>query len=175
MTVVWIIILAFVVISAVTTAWGAWRAAPYVPTRQRDVERMLDLAELRDGETLYDLGAGDGRLMLQAMQRGPSIKTVGYEISLPVWLIAWLRIVFGGFRQRAAIHFQDFFHHDLSQANVVVCFLTPEAMKKLGPKLKAELKPGSRVVSSVFPIKEWTEVTRSKPTPNVVSVYLYRI
>ncbi len=174
MSLIWLVVLLVVVVSAITTAWGAWRAAPYVPTRSRDVERMLTMAALKDGETIVDLGAGDGRILLTAAKRFPNLRAIGYELSLPVWLAAWMRIAAAGLRTRASIRLQDFFHQDLSAADVVFCFLTPEAMKKLGPKFKRELRPGTRIISAVFSIAGWTPEAREKPEGRVV-VYRYRV
>lgn len=174
MTIVWIIVLVFVVVAAVTTAWAGWRAAPFVPTRSKDVERMLDLAELKDGEVVYDLGAGDGRLLLAATQRQAQVTAVGFELSLLFYLIGWLRILLSPNRQRMRWKFQDFFHHSISEADVVVCFLTPPAMSKLEPKFRQELRPGARIISAVFPMPNWKPDLVDKPTGRV-SVYRYRV
>lgn len=173
-TLAWFVLLLVVIIFAGSAAWAGWRAAPYVPTKQRDVERMFEIAQLQPGEVVYDLGAGDGRFVLTAAQRYQAT-AVGFEISLLPYLIGRLRIWSHGLGRLASMRFQDFFHVDLSAANVVVCFLTPGAMAKLGPKLKRELRSGTRVVSYAFAIHDWTPIEKNKPTPRSMSVYLYRV
>lgn len=168
----WLLALLAVFVVAGTAAWAGWRAAPYVPTRQADVERMLALAELRPGELVYDLGAGDGRFVLSAAKRGA--RAVGYEISfLPYW-VARLRLALARIGSAGRMEFHDFFHQSLAAADVVVCFLTPAAMAKLGPKFTAELRPGTRIVSYAFAIPGWTPLRKDKPTPRTMAVYLYR-
>ncbi len=174
MVIVWIIVLVFVLVAAVTTAWAGWRAAPFVPTRTKDVERMLDLAELKDGEAVYDLGAGDGRLLIAATRRQPKVRAVGFELSVLFWLVGWLRIMLSRDRHRIQFRLQDFFHQSLAQADVVVCFLTPAAMRKLEPKFRQELRPGSRIISAVFPMPNWKPDLVDKPTGRV-SVFRYRV
>lgn len=168
----WLLALLVVLALTATYAWGAWRAAPYVPTVQRDVDRMLALANIQPGETVLDLGAGDGRFLLTAARRFQA-KTIGYEISLLPYLVGKIRLWLAR-GLTADMKFQDFFHVDLSGANVVVCFLTPGAMARLAPKFQAELKPGTRIVSYAFSIPGWTPVTKDKPAPNIMAAYLYR-
>lgn len=168
----WLFALVVTLAVAGTAAWAGWRAAPYVPTRSADVERMLRLAAVQPGEVVYDLGAGDGRFVLAAAQRGA--QAVGFEISVLPFLVAWLRTRSQRSPSRAQIRWQDFFHQDFSRADVIVCFLTPGAMAQLGPKLRRELKPGARIVSYAFAIPDWTPVTKDKPTPRTMAVYLYR-
>ncbi len=170
----WLLGLIVVLIVAGSAAWAGWRAAPYVPTRQHDVERMLRLAELKAGEIVYDLGAGDGRFILTAAKRYQA-KATGYEISLLPYWVAKLRIWRAHIGNLATMKAKDFFHVDLSDANVVVCFLTPGAMKKLGEKFKRELKPGTRVVSFAFSIAGWTPVLKDKPDSRTMAVWVYHV
>lgn len=172
MEIFWLLALLFVIAATVTAAWAGWRAAPFVPTLGRDVQRMLDLADLKPNERLIDLGAGDGRIITEAVRRQPTVTAVGYELSLGMWLVAWLRIGVTGTRRKARMVFGDFFHADLSPYDVVFCFLTPAAMKKLEPKLRTELRPGARIVSAVFPLPDWTPDEKDKPTGRV-SIYRY--
>lgn len=173
-TLAWFVILCAVILFAGTAAWAGWRAAPYVPTKQRDVERMLAMAELKPGELVYDLGAGDGRFILTAAKRYQA-RAVGFEISFLPYIVARLRLWSQNAGGQATMRFQDFFRTDLSAADVIVCFLTPGAMKRLGPKLKNELRPGTRVVSYAFAIHDWTPVRKDKPDPRTMAVYLYQV
>lgn len=174
MTLLWFIILAVVLIAAGTAAWASLSAAPYVPTWRRDVGRMLTLAEIQPDELVLDLGAGDGQYLVAAV-RDWKARAVGYEITALAWLAAWLRIRFTGTAGRAKIYFRDFFHQDLSGADVVICFLTPRAMAKLAPKLQAELRPGTRVLSYAFSIPGWTPIRKDKPETNRMAIWVYRV
>ncbi|MBI5467470.1 MAG: SAM-dependent methyltransferase [Candidatus Kerfeldbacteria bacterium] len=168
----WLLALLAVIVVAGSAAWAGWRAAPYVPTRQRDVERMLALAKLRPGEFVYDLGAGDGRFVLSAAKLGA--RAIGYEISfLPYW-VAKLRLAVARLGANARMEFRDFYHQSLADADVVVCFLTPAAMAKLAPKFSAELRAGTRIVSYAFALPGWTPIMKDKPTPGTMAVYVYQ-
>ena len=172
MIILWMIALVVVVAVAVTYAWGAWRAAPFVPTRQRDVERMLFLAEVQPGQTVVDLGAGDGRFLLTAARRFKA-KVIGYEISLLPYLIGLCRLALARDVQ-AKWKFQDFFRVNLQSADVVVCFLTPGAMAKLAVKFQRELRPGTKIVSYAFALPGWIPLRKDKPSATVMAVYLYQ-
>ncbi len=174
MAILWLIALFAILIAAGTAAWAAVSAAPFVPTWRRDVGRMLSLAEVKPDELVLDLGAGDGRYLVAAVKNHQA-RAIGYEITLLAWLAAWLRLRFSGTAGRAKILYRDFFRQDLSSADVVLCFLTPRAMAKLGPKLKRELKPGTRVLSYAFAIPGWTPVKKDKPEPGRMAVWVYRV
>lgn len=170
---VWIAILTFILIAAGTAAWASWSAAPYVPTWNRDVRRMLALAEVKPGELVLDLGAGDGRYLVEAV-RGFHARAIGYEITALAWLAAWLRLRFTRTQGSAQILYRDFYRQDLAAADVVLCFLTPRAMAKLAPKLQRELRPGARVVSYAFSIPGWTPIAKDKPAAKRMTVWVYR-
>lgn len=168
-----IALLAVIVLTAGTAAWAAWRAAPYVPTWGSDVERLLSLAEVKAGDVVYDLGAGDGRIVLAAAKRGA--QATGFEIAFLPYLVARIRILCSPYRRQAKMVAQDFFHADLSPADVIVCFLTPRAMGKLGEKFRRELRPGTRIVSYAFAIPGWTPDRKDKPQPKTMAVYRYTV
>lgn len=160
-------------LTLLTAALAGWKAAPYVPTFQRDVRRMLKLAAVKPGELVVDLGAGDGRFLIIAA-REFGARSVGYEFSILPYLVALLRMGLAGVRRQARVEYRDFFQVDLSSADVVTCFLTPKAMAKLEPKFKRELKVGCRIVSYAFKLPGWTPVEIDKPKSNVGPVFLYR-
>jgi len=168
----WLIIFGLILVVVGTTAWGAWRAAPYLPMPSRDVDRLLRLAELKTKDLMIDLGAGDGRLIITAVKNYP-VTAIGYEIALVPFLIAWWRLRYRRLRSRAKIRYQDFFSADLSRASVVTCFLTPRAMKKLGPIISRQLSSGTAVLSYAFPIPGWTPTRIDKPSQTEISIYRY--
>lgn len=166
-------LLIIIIAVAGSAAWAAWRAAPYVPTPAHDVQRILDLAAVKPNETVVDLGAGDGRLVLAAAKRGAT--AIGYEIAILPYLVAVIRCALSSHRLRAHINFQDFYQADLRSAQVVIAFLLPRAMAKLKPKFEAELQSGTRVVSYAFPIPGWTPLRKDKTNARQLATWVYKV
>ena len=145
-------------------------AAPWVPTRRKDIERILKLADIKPGEVFYDLGCGDGRLITEAARHGAV--AVGFDISLMSYLMARSRVALE--RSGAKVIFKNFFRADLSKADIVYLFLTPPAMPKVKKKLVSELKKGAKVISYAFTIPGLEPAAIDKPTGRQ-SMYLYKI
>lgn len=171
---VWLVILIFVLAASATAAWATWRAAPFVPTRQRDVERMVRLANMQADDLLYDLGCGDGRFLITAVRQTGG-RAIGFEISLLPYVVAKLRLALSRMDNQASVRWQDFLQIDLSAATVIVCFLTPGAMKKLAPKLRQELRPGTRIVSYAFALPDWRPVIKDKPDIGTPAAWVYQV
>jgi ubiquinone/menaquinone biosynthesis C-methylase UbiE len=119
---------------------GAWS-----PTPMRIVHQMLDMAKLQEGETLYDLGAGDGRVIFKAVSDCQA-KAVGVEIDPFKCFLLKTRIRYRRLGESVKVIKSDFFKVNLSDANVVFLYLSPVAHHRLQEKLSLELKEGSRVV-----------------------------
>lgn len=168
-------ILLLVAILAVfgTLAYGAISAAPWVPMPQRDVNRLLKLANLRAGELLYDLGCGDGRLLVAAAEKY-NVRAVGYELALVPYCAAQIRRLLSGARSRIRIEYGNFWQADLSDVDAIVCFLTPYAMRKLEPKLTRELvRPGARFISYSFRLHSRQPKLVNREKTNDAPIYLY--
>ena len=163
-----------VMVVLVSAALAGFKAAPFVPTFQRDVLRMLELAGVNERDMVVDLGAGDGRFLITAARKF-NAHAVGYEMSILMYLIAWIRILMTGTRKRVSLKCADFYHADLSRYSVICCFLTPMAMKKLEPKFMRECAPGTRIISYAFRLPTIEPSEYSKPTPTSSPVFLYRI
>jgi SAM-dependent methyltransferase len=145
--------------------------APWLPTRSRDIERALTLAQLKPGERFYDLGCGDGRVVAAAVRRGA--KAVGFEISLGMWLVCQVRQALGSARG-AIFSLKNLFGQDLSDADVVYVYGMPEAnARRLRPKLEAELRPGTRVVAYAFRLDGWQPAAIDGAPPRDKNIYLY--
>lgn len=172
-TIIFYILGIIFLITLITFALGGILAAPWLPLWKNDVKRMLKLSGVQKGEKLYDLGAGDGRIIIAAAKDYDAI-TVGYEIATLPYFIGYIKIILSGLSKKASLRYKNFFKEDLSQADVVCAFLTPPAMAKLKTKLEKELKPGARVVSYAFEIKGWQPKTVDKPSEKVTSIYLYQ-
>jgi len=132
----------------------ALHGLPSKPTKPDRIRKALQLVDLKSGETLYDLGAGDGRVLLIAAKEFGA-KVVGIEIGPVQCVLIWLKIVGSGLRSRIQIKLKNFYRTDLRKADVVFIYGTSREVVKLTPYLKNQLKPGSRVVSISADFPEW--------------------
>jgi len=138
----------------VASAHGQAPGAPFVPTPLPVVERMLELAKVTPGDVVYDLGSGDGRVVITAAQRYGA-RGVGIEIN-PVWVRDARRFAEQlGVADKVSFRIGDLFTTDLREATVVTLYLYPAMNRKLAPRLLAELKPGARIVSHEYGIGDW--------------------
>ena len=128
--------------------------APFVPSPVLVVQRMLKLADLKPGEVLFDLGAGDGRTVTMAA-KSFTARAVGVELREDLAKKALSTIHENGLGDRVTIVNGDMFDLDLSSADVVFLYLTTSANEKVKPKLETELKKGARVVSHDYEIVGW--------------------
>jgi SAM-dependent methyltransferase len=125
----------------------------FIPTPERVVEAMLDLARVGKGDVVYDLGCGDGRIVVAAARRGAR-KAVGIDIDPQRVAEARENVRRAGVGDRAEIREGDLFEAEFSDATVVMLYLLPELNLRLRPRLLA-LRPGTRVVSHSFEMGEW--------------------
>jgi SAM-dependent methyltransferase len=125
----------------------------YVPTPERVVATMLDLAKVGRGDVVYDLGCGDGRIVVEAAKRGAK-KAVGVDIDPERIAEARENVRKAGVESRVEIREGDLFEMDFSDATVVTLYLLPDLNLRLRPKILA-LKPGTRVVSHDFDMGDW--------------------
>jgi predicted RNA methylase len=139
--------------------------AEYYPTTRKKMERMLEYANLKKRDIAYDLGSGDGRLVIASAEKCK--KAIGVEIDALRFLISLLKIRLLGLKN-ARIIFGDLFKQDLNDANVVFLFLRQKANDKLQSKL-AKLKKGTRIVSHFWIFHGWKPVKQDRK----LRVYLY--
>ncbi len=135
---------AFVLLFAFVLLVGA----PYLPTRKTQAQTALDLLDLRPGQTLYELGCGDGRVLKQAAARG--LQVVGYELNPLLALVAWLYT--WRYRRQIRIVCSNFWRADLSQADGVFVFLLDRFMVQLDRKIKTETKKPIKLASFAFKV-----------------------
>ena len=128
--------------------------AQYVPTPMNTARRMLKLANVQRGETVYDLGSGEGRLLMIAAQEFGA-KAIGVEIDPFRYWLTRLKIKWAKMGDVVSVKRGNLFDVDLRDADVVMIYLLPKANAKLAPKLLNELKPSARVVCHAFPIPDW--------------------
>ena len=133
------------------------KLAPYYPTPETIVERMLDLGELKAGEKMFDLGSGDGRIVIMAAQKYHADAT-GIELDADLVQSSAARIRQLGLQKTARIVYGDILKQNYSSANLVTVYLLPESNIKVRPVLEATLKKGTRIVAHDFEIGGWTPV-----------------
>jgi tRNA G37 N-methylase Trm5 len=152
-----LILLAFAVLSArpatlVLAQEG--KIVPYVPTPQEVVDRMLELAQVKAGDVVYDLGSGDGRIVVTAAKKY-GVKAIGFEIDPQRIKESQENIKKAGVENLVEIRQQDIRTVDLSPANVLTMYLLPEVNLMIRPNIWKQMKAGSRVVSHDFDMGDW--------------------
>ncbi|MQA29613.1 MAG: methyltransferase domain-containing protein [Luteitalea sp.] len=127
----------------------------FAATPQPVVYAMLELAQVTANDTVFDLGSGDGRLVILAAQKYGA-RGVGVELQPRLVELSRAVAEEGGVADRVRFIAGDLFDADISDATVVVLWLSQTVNTRLAPKLKRELRPGTRIVSHQFPIEGWT-------------------
>lgn len=149
------------------------QGAIFVSTSTPRIQATLDAVPMRPGERLYDLGCGDGRV-LRAMVGRYDVQAVGFEVNPVAYLVAKALSVA---TERVRICYGNFWSKDLSDADVVFCYLFPDLMERLALKLHRELRPGCRVVSCNFPLSGWTptQILHPPAQRHADPIYLYEV
>jgi hypothetical protein len=135
------------------TLWGA----PWAPTSLRTADRMLRMAGLERGQSLVDLGSGDGRMLILGARRFGA-QAVGVEIDPVRWLIGNALIALFGVRGRARVVYGNLFEFDVSHADVVTLYLLQGTNQRIKPLLQEQLRPGAKVISHSFSLSGWTPI-----------------
>jgi SAM-dependent methyltransferase len=162
--------LAYILSTAVVLP--ATKGALYVSTSRVRISAFLDAVPMKAGQLLVDIGCGDGRVLRQVGKRY-GVRTVGYELNLLAYVKAKL-LCFG--RKKIQIRLRNFWNADLSEADVVFCYLFPDVMRDLGAKLKSDLKPGAVVVSCNFDLPGFIpeQILRPGNSFHNDPIYVYR-
>ena len=127
---------------------------PPVSTKPERIRNALKLANLRPDETLYDLGAGDGRVLFLAA-REFGAKAVGIEVGPIQCALIWLRATASGFGSQIRVKWANFYKADLHEADVVFVYATSTEVRKLAPHLEQQMKQGARLISISADFPEW--------------------
>ena len=136
---------------------------PYVPTKEPIVDRMLQMANIKPGDVIYDLGCGDGRIVIAAAKRY-GIRGVGIDIDPQRIAEAQENAKKAGVADRVQFIQGDLFDADIKGASVVTLYLLPDVNMRLRPKLLSDLKPGSRIVSHNYDLGDWKPEQTAKIT-----------
>lgn len=162
----------------------AFYGLPPVPTKPERIRNALTLVHLQPNEVLYDLGAGDGRVLLIAAREFDA-KAVGIEVGPIQCVLIWLRAVASGFGNQIQVRWANFYKADLNDADVVFVYATSTEVIKLAPHLERQLKKGTRVVSISADFPEWEPsafdnhdlifIYKMPPTRGNLGTYLARV
>lgn len=153
----WVLAVTFVLVSGCGSSVAVWTdgEVPFVASTTAVIDRMLEMARVRPGDVVYDIGSGDGAIIIRAAKKY-GVRGVGIEIDEDLVLKARNN----AFREKVdhLVEFraQDAFTVDVSPATVVTLYMLPEFNAKFRPILEKQLKSGARVVSHDYPIEGWT-------------------
>lgn len=151
-----IVLLAVLCCAALLAQGGnAEKLAPYYPTPETIVEKMLQLGGLKAGEKVFDLGSGDGRIVILAAQKFHA-DAVGVELDKDLWKLSTEKIRKLGLQKTARIVNGDLLKQDYRSADLVTVYLLSGFIDKVQPILDQQLKKGARVVAHDFEFKNWT-------------------
>lgn len=151
-------------------AWSQVFGAPWIPSSRKSVKKMMQLAQIKPGDVLYDLGSGDGRIIIEAARRYKAVAR-GIEIDPLRYILSKIKIYFLDLKDNTSIRLGNFFSENLRDADIVVVYLLQETNNKLIKKLKNELMPGTRVISNTFKFYGLKPVASDEKN----RIYLYRI
>ena len=128
---------------------------PFVPTSMETARRMLEIARVGSEDVVYDLGCGDGRILIIAVEEFGAKGAVGYEVVKETYNIALRNISRRGLLGKITLIEGDLFDADLSGATVITLYLDESTNQRLKPKLEREAKDGTRIVSYAYKIRGW--------------------
>ena len=155
------------------------RFVPLVFTSPHIVREILQLAQVGKEDIVYDLGSGDGRILIAAVKEFGAKKAIGYENKDDFYQISLGEIKRQNLQDKITVIKEDLFKADISEASVIILYLTPDANEVIKPKLEKEAKYGTRIVSRSFEFKKWQPIkvanlTYSSGNP-CSPIYLYTI
>ena len=144
------VVYAVVVLALLSMAYAGYSAAPYIPSWKHDRIRITKRVASHNPKVVYELGSGDGSLVLDIARQLPDTTVIGLEISVPMYLVSKMRIAFSG-QKNAQIRFKNLYKQPLNDADIVFFFLTKKVYSKLQGKFAKELKDSCVVLAEVWP------------------------
>lgn len=166
-------LLVFVCLFLLPIAYTSWFYAPPLWTKQQDLKRLIELAQIEPGGIVFDLGAGDGRLSIAAAKYSKADQIIAYELS-PLHFL-WCKILFfiNSNRSRLQVRYADFTRINFPPHCTILLFLTPKANDKLGPIFQKKLTGQTTVVSYIFPLPQLPLIKHSHPEDKL-PIWVYR-
>jgi SAM-dependent methyltransferase len=148
----------------------------FIPTPEAAIDTLLELANMTPSDVMYDLGCGDGRILITAAQRY-GIRGVGIDIDLERVQEAKQNAKQADLSDQVIFLEQDLFETDCSEASVVVLYLLPHLNLNLRPQLREQLKPGSRILSVDFDMDDWKPdaIVKLPHIPEESTIYCWRL
>lgn len=168
----WLLILEIPLLAGLISV--ATQSGFFIPLPMETARTILKLAKIKKNDVLYDLGSGDGRIIITAAKEY-GIKAVGIERNPILYWLSKKNVEKEKLQDKVKLIKGDLFKQNLSKANVVVLYLTPRLNKKLLPKLEMELKKGTRIISASHVFKGWKEVRKIKTGHFYCYLYKMRI
>jgi len=153
-------------------ALPATQGALYVSTTRTRIAAFIEAVPMEKGQLLVDLGCGDGRVLRQT-SKNYKVKAIGYEVNLLAYLKAQALSIG---QKQVEVRRKSFWSQNLAGADVIFCYLYPDVMRKLSAKLKAELKPGTLIVSCNFSVPGFKPLRVLRPAGSLHNdpLYIYR-
>lgn len=170
LTISFLILVVFTVVFFKDVFPLVYHGAPWQPSEVRNIHKMLEMAGVKPEEQVYDLGSGDGRVLVLAAKEF-NAKATGIEINPFLVFYSQLRVLALGLQKRVKVLRADMFKADINSADVLILFQREETNELLKEKLRREMKKGARLVSYVWEMKNW------KPTKSDSSseIYIYQL
>jgi len=148
-----------------------WGCLPFVSTPAEVVDRMLELARVTPSDVVMDLGCGDGRILMAALEGFGARMAIGYEIREDLVRAAQGLFDSRGLGERVRLVMGDLLEADLSEASVIAIYLTGTGNERLRSKFEDEAKPGTRIVSHGFGVEGWKPAIVDVVTGNKIFLY----
>lgn len=161
-------------LAIVVYGFPAMLAVGPIPAHKKGIAKALELADIKPNEKFYDLGCGDGRVLVEAVKKY-NCRGVGYELMLPYLLLAKARAKLSGKSEKIDLRLKNIFQSDIENADVVFCFLSPGLMQKMSKYLKTKkLKKEARIISYAFRINDMEPVKKISQSEENWNIYLYK-
>ena len=156
--------------------WSIWtRGVPFVPLTKKQLEVINKHIKLKSTDRIIDLGCGDGRVLRIFEKQGVKDLT-GYEINFWIYLLARIKNKIS--KSKSKIYFKDFKKVGLSEYNIVFCYLSDYCMNSLREKFDKELRPGTKIISYLFEVKDWHKpkiIYANKENKKSGKIFVYKI
>ncbi|MDP6230805.1 MAG: class I SAM-dependent methyltransferase [Nitrospinaceae bacterium] len=170
LSVISILFIAFVLLLAAMVILPVFFGAPWHPLSDENIERIINFADLQPGEKFYDLGSGDGRVLIGAT-REKCVRGTGVEIDpIKVWL-SRIFVTAAELTNKVQIHRGNIYDFDVSEADIIYLYLTHQALDQLFPEILGRMKPSARIVCYRFCIRNMEPIKVNEDK----NLFLYRV